>query len=94
MKKFKAKLKKQGNSYCIYVPKSVRTELDLNAEYEWFVRTETDSVYTEGSRGMAGDMVDIEEPNPEEPKKISPEFFNTAMCPKHSGSRKGTCGCK
>jgi len=36
---FKAKLSKQGNSYCIYVPKDVRTELDINTEYEWSVRT-------------------------------------------------------
>jgi len=39
---FKAKLSKQGNSYCIYVPKDVRTELDINTEYEWEVRTKED----------------------------------------------------
>ena len=36
---FKAKLSKQGNSYCIYVPKSVRTNLSTDEEYEWEVRT-------------------------------------------------------
>ena len=37
---FKAKLSKQGNSYCIYVPKDVRTNLDLKKDYEWSVRTD------------------------------------------------------
>jgi len=41
--KFKAKLSKQGNSYCIYVPKDVRTKLELGVDYEWYVRTEGDA---------------------------------------------------
>ena len=43
---FKAKLSKQGNSYCIYIPKDVRTKLELNVDYEWSVRTETTNVRT------------------------------------------------
>ena len=43
---FKAKLSKQGNGYCIYVPKNVRTELSMDIEYEWEVRTIPTDVYT------------------------------------------------
>jgi len=35
--KFKAKLSKQGNGYCIYIPVDVRTKLVIENEYEWEV---------------------------------------------------------
>ena len=43
---FKAKLSKQGNSYCVYIPKDVRTKLEIDVDYEWSVRTETTNVRT------------------------------------------------
>ena len=61
MTSFKAKLSKQGNGYCIYVPKDVRTLLDLEEEYEWYVRTnegESDEgVRTPEVKGETGRLV-------------------------------------
>ena len=76
---FKAKLSKQGNSYCIYVPKRVRTELDINIEYEWEVRTK--------------ESVEEEKPTLVRTLPLEKKSFNTDWCSKHD-AMKGTCGCK
>jgi len=76
---FKAKLSKQGNSYCIYVPKRVRTELSTDIEYEWSVRTK------EGK--------EENKPTPVRTLPLERKSFNTAWCSKHD-AMKGTCGCK
>lgn len=82
--KFKAKLFKLGNSRGIYVPKEVYTNLVVNNEYEWIVYTgkeeDDPSVYTK--------PLDLNIP------KTNKVKFNTAMCSKHEGSMKGTCGCE
>ena len=78
MTSFKAKLSKQGNSFCIYVPKRVRTELSTDIEYEWSVRTDVVPELVITGKGL------IPEKKP----------FNTTLCNKHPGSMKGTCGCR
>jgi hypothetical protein len=80
--KFKAKLSKQGNGYCIYVPIDVRTKLDLSTEYDWEVRTKEDNDTNEYVQ------------SPVREQQIIRKIFNTQMCTKHTGSMKGTCGCK
>jgi len=80
---FKAKLSKQGNGYCIYIPRDVRTLLDLNSEYEWSVRT--DKVNNDG-------IVITKEVK--EIKNNCGDGHGTDLCPKHPGSMKKTCGCK
>lgn len=80
--RFKAKLSKQGNGYCIYVPVGVRTGLDMDREYEWEIRTEG-KVITEKVRTV--------------PKNITSEKIERSpkmeWCKKHD-SWKITCGCK
>lgn len=75
---FKAKLSKQGNSYCIYVPVEVRTKLDLTKEYEWEVRTGVEMV---GIIDSKTEQISFNKSS------------NLERCSKHNGSYKGTCGC-
>ena len=79
---FKAKLSKQGNSYCIYVPKDVRTNLDLKKEYEWSVRT---NVITEDSP-----QIPLKIENTENTGTTQRSW---ELCKKHTTS-KFKCGCK
>jgi len=77
---FKAKLSKQGNSYCIYVPVKVRTKLDLDKVYEWEVRTE-------GVKEELGDIF------VKSFKGANTSGTAAIWCKKHD-VYKGTCGCK
>ena len=76
---FKAKLRKIGNSIGIYIPRNVITNYKIGDVLEFNVITSEEP-----------DKPILEEPKFEEPKKT----YNAEMCPKHPGSRKGTCGCK
>jgi len=83
---------KLGNSKGIYIPKDVYTNLVENEEYEWEVYTK--DVYTGEDVYTKEKVITMERdesvPVITEQKRI----FNTDMCSKHKGSRKGTCGCK
>ena len=79
---FKAKLSKQGNSYCIYVPKDVRTNLDLEKEYEWSVRTDVITEDNDTPQKLPNVIT----------KEIKEPQRNWQWCNKHSTS-KINCKC-
>ena len=100
--KFKKIPKMIGNSWAVFIPMKIMSEFIPGEEIELDIKIPTEKVETP--------KPEIKEPKPISPKgenglttlKVQEkvvvvpkrEFFNTEMCPKHIGSRKGTCGCK
>jgi len=77
MTRIKAKLRNIGHSRGVIIPKEVITNYILGEEIELEVITKQADTTPEV----------ITEP------LFKKEWFNTEMCEKHEGSRKGTCGC-
>jgi len=88
--KFKAKLRKIGNSQGIYIPLKVITGYNLGEDIEL-------EVITKGYIEFNGTKV-ITEKAPKvitpDKKVITRDLSRYEMCPKHPGSMKITCGCK
>ena len=87
--RFKAKLRRIGNSQGIYIPLKVITGYSLGEEIELEVITQGEETKGEASKVITQEKKVIT------PKKvIASNSSRYELCPKHPGSMKVTCGCK
>ena len=83
--KFKAKLRRIGNSLGVLIPRDVITDRQLGEVITLEVITKQGDVITERQESIYK--------KPEKGKDVYTGENNMEWCQKHKGSRKGTCGC-
>jgi len=90
--KFKAKLRRIGNSQGIYIPKNVITSYEIGDELELEVITLSGKkVITSDNKNNNVITSEVKNNNIITPKRA--KKFNSEWCNKH-GTYKGSCGCK
>ncbi len=82
MTRFKAKLRRIGNSFGVLIPMKVITGHSSGDVITLDVITKEEGTEEEGAKVIT----------PNIPKKSLSDRY--VMCPKHPGSMKITCGCK
>ena len=87
--KFKAKLRKIGNSFGIISHKNVITSFVPGEEIELNVITKED-IFNE----VAPNVITERLGRPKKPDKQFSASSRFEPCPQHKGSMKVTCGCK